>query len=173
MVVVASSAHEWGDIKLDQLEGDPLPSLFKPIPEGISLIPQSEKYDESNRARVYFAKEFSKRYPDVTAVSLHPGFVNTDIVRDFSGCWGSIWTRIFKFAKTPEQGAATSIYCATEGSVERGQYYSSCREKPLKKKWIVEDVQVKLWDVSEKICKDFEAETKQKHDTESGAGLAS
>eukprot|EP00116_Pleurobrachia_bachei_P001398 sb/3461660/ len=156
LVLVSSDAHEGNNITQSDLEGDPLPSLFQPLAKDAKLDAQFKKYAASNRARIYFAKEFSKRYPDVTAVSLHPGMVNTGIDRDISGCWAGCFRCIFKFGKTPEEGAATSIYCATDANIERGQYYSSCRVKPLKKKWILEDVQEKLWEASKRICNEFE-----------------
>lgn len=51
----------------------------------------------------------------VTAYSLHPGTVNSELVRhsSFMRC---LWRLFFFFIKTPQQGAQTSLYCAlTEG----------------------------------------------------------
>lgn len=51
----------------------------------------------------------------VTAYSVHPGTVNSELVRHsfFMRC---LWRLFFFFIKTPEQGAQTSLYCAlTEG----------------------------------------------------------
>merc|ERR1711904_492381 len=103
LVVVSSDAHEGYNIKQSDLEGEPLPSLFQPLPEDANMDTQFKMYSVSNRARIYFAREFSKRYPSVTAVSLHPGMVNTDIFRDMSGCWAGCFRCFFKFGKTPEQ----------------------------------------------------------------------
>ena len=156
VVVVASDAHYEYNIKMKDLEGEPIPSLFEPLPEGSDQNAKFKKYAASNRARVYFAKELCKRYPEITAVSLHPGLVNTEIIRDIEGCWFGCYKCIFRMGKTPEQGAATSVHCATEEKVaeQRGEYFVSCKVKSLKEKLIDEEVQVKLWEVSEKFCKE-------------------
>ena len=57
----------------------------------------------------------------VSVFSVHPGVVNTELTRHLSinRCIDSILYFIGDFVlKTPEMGAQTSIYCATEESLE-------------------------------------------------------
>lgn len=61
-----------------------------------------------------------------------------------------------KFWKSPDQGAQTSLYCATvdlEG--KNGRYFVNSESREFNEKQINEDVQVKLWDVSMKVVEKF------------------
>lgn len=67
----------------------------------------------------------------VTAYSLHPGVIRTELGRHF---WPTVplWKRVLYvpfvfFIKNPTEGAQTTIYCAVEESLqnESGLYYRS------------------------------------------------
>ena len=74
-----------------------------------------------------FTQELARRLADsgVASFSLHPGVVASDI-----------WRRVPRLARpfitrrmlTTEQGAVTSVYCATSAAVagESGLYYDNC-----------------------------------------------
>jgi retinol dehydrogenase-13 len=90
-----------------------------------------EAYQQSKLGDILLAKEFAKRF-DVESVSLHPGVIRTNLTRHMS-----IWDlarffliRLFQGVviqfKTVEQGAATTVLCATSPSIENGAYYSDC-----------------------------------------------
>ena len=82
------------------------------------------EYAVSKLSNVLFTKELARRLAgtDVTTYALHPGVVATDV-----------WRRVpkpvrwvmKKFMVTPEEGAQTSIRCATapELASESGRYY--------------------------------------------------
>ena len=57
---------------------------------------------------------------------------------------------MYLFSKTPEQGAQTSIYCATAPEVEgqQGTFWDSCAMKKLTKKGVNDEESKRLWDYS-------------------------
>jgi hypothetical protein len=82
--------------------------------------------------------------------------VNTEIARHIEQRWYvrlvRPWFRLV--AKTPLQGAQTTLFCCLEDSVEAhsGKYYSDCKEEePLHAIALNEDDQKRLWDISEKL----------------------
>lgn len=154
VVVVASEAHKMGDLTPELLDGDDMPDFFN-VPKSKNMHIQWKQYGYSNRARIYFAKELSERHPEITAVSLHPGVVKTELGRNMPFCMKCISLPFSCLLKSPEQGAATSIHCATEDmSKNRGDYFLDSKVSDLKDEWIKPEVQKKLWDVTEKFCND-------------------
>jgi len=89
-----------------------------------------QAYAVSKLCNVLFAQELARRTADrgVTTYALHPGVVASDIWRRVP--WPA---RNFMTARmlTTEQGAATSLYCATSPQVamETGRFYDNCRER--------------------------------------------
>jgi len=61
----------------------------------------------------------------VTAYSLHPGVVQTELWRHLNGPQKAVMKLVSPFTKTSVQGAQTSIYCAVEPTLEKesGGYY--------------------------------------------------
>jgi len=88
------------------------------------------EYRVSKLANVLFSRELAARLQGtgVTTYALHPGVVASDI-------WRRIPSAISGLAKlfmlTPEQGAQTSLHCATSPALaeETGRYYEKSREK--------------------------------------------
>ena len=67
---------------------------------------------------------------NVSVFAVHPGVVNTELTRNigesYSGCMESILNSIAPyFFKSAEMGAQTTVFCATEDSIENltGQYF--------------------------------------------------
>jgi hypothetical protein len=76
--------------------------------------------------------EASGKNPLVCAV--HPGIVKTELAhKDMLNTWtGYIGSRVFRgiqyfIARTPEQGAITSVYAVTSSDIKAGEYYDSCK----------------------------------------------
>ncbi len=82
------------------------------------------EYAVSKLANVLFTKELARRLEgtNVTTYALHPGVVATNVWRRVPGPLRWVMK---KFMVTPEQGAQTSIRCATapELAGETGRYY--------------------------------------------------
>lgn len=88
------------------------------------------EYAVSKLANVLFTAEFARRHRDagVTAYALHPGVIATDVWRRVP--WPAR-AAIKAFMKSPEQGARTTLYCASDPEVagESGFYYDDCRRR--------------------------------------------
>ena len=113
VVNVASRAHT-------RAKGIDWDSLRKPAASRAGI----HEYSVSKLANVLFTKELARRLDGsgVTACSLHPGVVATDIWRELP--WGL--RHLAKlFMISPEQGARTTLHCATspEAATESGLYY--------------------------------------------------
>ena len=105
-----------------------------------------DEYSVSKLANVLFTKELARRLAGsgVTAYALHPGVVATDIWRELP--WGL--RHLAKlFMVSPEEGARTTLHCATEpeASLASGAYYDSC--KPLRTSRAADDTVLagELW----------------------------
>jgi retinol dehydrogenase-12 len=97
-------------------------------------------------------KENNPYYSNITCNCLHPGIVNTQllimpkIVRQMLG-----W-----LIMTPEKGAVTSFFVATDKSLENttGLYFDNCKIKKPSGLASLEN-QDKLWEISQKILEKF------------------
>ncbi|KAL7752351.1 hypothetical protein RI367_002397 [Sorochytrium milnesiophthora] len=106
------------------------------------------EYAESKLATNMFMEELGRRLQGtgVTTYSLHPGVVGSDI-------WGPLPSWLLAIPRmlmlTNEQGAYTTLYCATSPEVanETGKYYDCCTARPIKGTGPAYDVLSKqLWD---------------------------
>jgi retinol dehydrogenase 12 len=106
------------------------------------------EYCVSKLANVLFSNELARRAgPGVHTYSLHPGGVASDVWREVP--WG-----LRQFAKlfmlSNEQGARTSLYCATSDNVkdQTGRYYDKQREKVPSELARDETLAKELWERS-------------------------
>jgi len=119
IVIVASRAHK----RVNKLDFD---ALRKPT-RTTSGFPE---YGVSKLCNVLHARELARRLEGtgVTTYALHPGVIASDVWREVP--W-PIRPVMKMFMKTNEEGAATSIYCATAPELENvsGRYYDECKER--------------------------------------------
>lgn len=116
VVVVSSGSHN------DAKRGIDLDAVRRPT-SSFSGMPE---YAVSKLANVVFTQELARRTsPDeLFTVSLHPGnLIGTDVMRRVPG---PIESLIKRFRPSPEEGAKTTLLCATSQEVlaHRGGYYS-------------------------------------------------
>ncbi|HWF80284.1 MAG TPA: SDR family oxidoreductase [Streptosporangiaceae bacterium] len=139
VVAVASDAH----YQAKGIDFDALRSRTK------SIIGMRE-YAVSKLCNVLFAAELGRRLSgsDVTAYSLHPGVVASQIWRRVPWPARQILTSRML---TIEQGARTSLYCATSSEVngDSGKYFDKCQVTEPGKA-VTEELAATLWDCSEK-----------------------
>ena len=87
-------------------------------------------YAVSKLCNVLFSQELARRTADtgVTTYALHPGVVASDIWRRVPWPVRPLLTRRML---TVEEGAATSLYCATSPDVaqDSGKFYDKCAER--------------------------------------------
>lgn len=88
------------------------------------------EYGVSKLCNVLFTQELARREvgSGITTYALHPGAIGSDIWRRVPWPIEPVMKRLMR---SPEEGARTSIYCATapELAAVSGRYYDSCREK--------------------------------------------
>ncbi|KAH0469760.1 hypothetical protein IEQ34_001318 [Dendrobium chrysotoxum] len=115
-------------------------------------------YGQSKLANILHANELSRKLQEegsnVTANSLHPGLIQTNITR-FLGFSAALVICLKPFLKTIPQGAATTCYLALNPKVKdaTGKYYVNCNEEnplPEAKDKVLAN---KLWVFSEEILK--------------------
>jgi NAD(P)-dependent dehydrogenase (short-subunit alcohol dehydrogenase family) len=123
VVVVASDEH----FKAKDIDYD---AVRKPTATYTGL----PEYAVSKLCNVLFVQELARRLEGtgVTTYSLHPGVIASDIYRRLPGPLESLAKL---FMKSPVQGAATSLYCATDPVVatQSGHYYEKCAVKAASK----------------------------------------
>jgi NAD(P)-dependent dehydrogenase (short-subunit alcohol dehydrogenase family) len=117
-----------------------------------------QAYGRSKLANALFSTELAKRLAGtgVTSNALHPGLVNTNIVRDVPEIIrGALKLLGHVIAKTPEQGAATQVYVATNPLVEgvSGAFYVDCNPARISGEHHMYDetMAAKLWATAEEM----------------------
>ena len=116
-IVNVSSAAHYGATGID----------FDALRRRTASFTGQREYAVSKLCNVLFTQELTRRLAgaDLSAYALHPGVVASDI-----------WRRVPRLVRplikarmlTTEQGAVTSLYCATSPAVaaDRGLYYDKC-----------------------------------------------
>lgn len=140
LVVVSSGSHR------DAKRGIPFDELRKPT-SSVSGLPE---YAVSKLCNVLMAQEIARRVPhdELFVASLHPGnLIGTDVIRR-----GPTWLRSFfnRFRPSPEEGARTSVLCATSMEVlERPGGYWSVMEPAETSTLVTAELAAELWRRSE------------------------
>lgn len=158
VIAVSSTAHRNIPMDLHDLNFDRRPYTL----EG--------GYGQSKLANVYMATEIERRYGHsptsaVHAFAAHPGGIRTGLQQGENGGgakeilkWYYIRNlrRVFNIFKSPEQGAATSVYAAVDKDLEGqgGYYLEDCGvSKPVKKGWGLIDPGYVAWAYDEEKAK--------------------
>ncbi|XP_051537932.1 retinol dehydrogenase 12-like isoform X2 [Myxocyprinus asiaticus] len=139
IINVASVAHTWGSICLDDINSEK------------SYSPR-RAYGQSKLANILCTHSLAKRLQGtgVTVYSLHPGVVQSELFRNLSKPV-QIAVKVFRpFTKTTVQGAQTTIYCAVESELdmESGGYYSDCAPARCSREASDDEMAQKLWELS-------------------------
>ncbi|XP_038829046.1 retinol dehydrogenase 12-like [Salvelinus namaycush] len=139
IINVSSLAHFWGTINLDDINSE----------KGYD---KKKAYSQSKLANVLFTRSLAKRLQGtaVTAYSLHPGVVQTDLWRHLNAPQAAIMKMISPFTKTSVQGAQTTIYCAVapELETESGGCYRDCAPANCSRSASDDVTAQKLWELS-------------------------
>jgi retinol dehydrogenase 12 len=139
VVTVASRAHE-------RVSGIDFAALRSKTPSRTGM----PEYGVSKLANVLFSAELARRSAGtgVTTYALHPGVVATDVWRRVPGFARGL---IKLFMISPEQGAQTTLHCATapEAAGESGLYYDESKVKQPGKAGNDPALARELWSKSE------------------------
>jgi retinol dehydrogenase 12 len=103
---------------------------FEAVRQRTASMTGMREYAVSKLGNVLFTQELARRVADrgVTAYALHPGVVASDIWRRVP--W-PVRPLIKRRMITAEEGARTSLYCATAPELAQvsGRFYDDCRER--------------------------------------------
>jgi retinol dehydrogenase 14 len=140
IVTVSSGAQAMGKINFDDLQGE-------------RRFSGQQAYNQSKLANVMFTYELARRLDGtgVTATVLHPGVVRTGFAaEDPSPLWKVALPLVRLFLKTPEKGAATSIYLASSAEVEgvTGKYFADSKPKTSSRSSYDTAAAARLWQIS-------------------------
>jgi retinol dehydrogenase 14 len=140
VVTVSSGAQAMGRIDFEDLQGS-------------RNYSGQRAYNQSKLANVMFTYELARRLEGtgVTATVLHPGVVRTAFAaEDPSSFWKVLMPIVRPLMKTPERGAATTIYLASSPEVEgvTGRYFVNSKPKTSHKVSYDAAAAGRLWQVS-------------------------
>jgi len=111
-------------------------------------------YARSKRMNLLFTFELARRLEGsgVTANAVHPGAVSTGFAMQ-AGWLGTVWKLLAPFLLTPEQGAQTMIWLASQPELQKvsGEYFFKKREIRAVGQAYDRDLQRALWEASEKL----------------------
>mmetsp|Transcript_6167 Transcript_6167/g.9595 ORF Transcript_6167/g.9595 Transcript_6167/m.9595 type:complete len:348 (-) Transcript_6167:51-1094(-) len=121
IVVVASNAHLWADLDLDDMDSSKYTAAQRQTDAFTA-------YGNSKLANIIMANQMAERLASVgvTVNSLHPGFIKTELIRSATG-WvrqiGEIATNLI--AMDAWQGAQNTIHLASSPKLEKvsGAYF--------------------------------------------------
>ena len=113
---------------------------------------QLNAYGQSKLAVILFTYEFARRIEGtgVTVNCLHPGYVKTNLIRNFRKFVKYFYPFIGLFMKSPKKGAKTSIYLASSPEVQNvsGKYFKNRKEAESVEASYDEELAKDLWEVS-------------------------
>ncbi len=140
IVNVSSTAHKYGTMRFDDLEGK-------------KRWGSMQSYAQSKLANILFTRKLAGvlEGSGVTVNCLHPGVVNTGLFANMPGPFHGLFSL---FMISPEKGARTSIYLATSPDVEgvTGEYFAKRkREKTSAQAGDMKAADM-LWEISKEYC---------------------
>lgn len=143
IVTVASDAHRGASLDFDDLQHQR--GRYRPF----------QVYGQSKLANILFTYELARRIQgsNVTANTLHPGFISSNFGKSEGGIWKPVFTLLRPFMINVDRGAETSIYLASSPNVEgvSGEYFVKCKPARSSRQSYDEAAQRRLWEVSERL----------------------
>ncbi len=140
IVTVASDAHRGASLNFDDLQHEQ------------SRYRSFQVYGQSKLANILFTYELARRIKgtNVTANTLHPGFVASNFGKSEGGIWKPVFTMLRPFMINADRGAETSVYLASSPEVEAisGQYFVRCKPARSSRQSYDETAQRRLWEIS-------------------------
>ncbi|CAL0316007.1 unnamed protein product [Lupinus luteus] len=138
-----------------------------PYPEGIRFDKINDQssynnwraYGQSKLANILHANELARRFKedgvDITANSIHPGVIATNLIRHNPVLSGAMKFVGRLLLKNVQQGAATTCYVALHPQVKEisGKYFSDSNEYTTTPYGTDADLAKKLWDFSINLIK--------------------
>ena len=150
IINVNSDAHETGQIDFADLQ------MRRRYGRGIGM----RAYSNAKLANLLTVYELARKLSGtrITVNALHPGYVATDILR-FHSATGPVrllqplWIAAKQFIRSPESGAATSLYLASspEAAAKTGKYFEKCVPVASSRDSYDRSLQRRMWAASEEL----------------------
>ncbi len=147
IVNVASMAYRFSKPTLDDLQSE---REYSPVWE----------YGNTKLWNIMFTQELAQRLrahgiTNVTTNCLHPGAVATGYGQQTGGFVGFALNLARPFMISPEKGAQTSLFLATDPSVANvsGGFFSKKKPEPVKSSFNTPANNKRLWEISEQLTK--------------------
>lgn len=140
VINVSSEAHRAGRINFNDLQGEKSYSSFA-------------RYAEVKLMNILFTKALHQRFHNqgLNAFALHPGVVNTRFGEGL-GANKWMWKLMSPFLITPEKGAATTVYLATNPPADQsGNYFKKEKVSTPARTATHQPSIDRLWEVSEQL----------------------
>ena len=142
IVNVSSEAHRPCALDFDDLHNERSYNLLR-------------VYGQSKTANILWSAELARRLEGsgVTANSLHPGMIRTNLGRGQGFGWDLLHRLVGMFSKSAQRGAETPIYLAASPDVGgvSGRYFVDCREKQPAAQAVDPATAARLWEVCEEL----------------------
>jgi NAD(P)-dependent dehydrogenase (short-subunit alcohol dehydrogenase family) len=145
IINVSSEAHRFVKLNLNDINMEKKYRSF-------------QAYSNSKLANIMFTYDLSRRLEGtgVTVNALHPGFVNTNFGKNQYNKLTKPFTKFINlFTISAAKGARTSTYVASSPEVKEitGKYFRKSKVVPSSKESQKEDLQEKLWELSQEYLK--------------------
>ncbi|WP_051021117.1 SDR family NAD(P)-dependent oxidoreductase [Nocardia araoensis] len=105
-------------------------------------------YSRTKLANLLFTYELRRRYPELTVAAVHPGFVRTDLGRDFPRARVAL---LHLTALSARQGAAPVVHLATTRELVNGAYYDRFSQTRSSDASYDRETAQRLWDMTERL----------------------
>ncbi|KAK4117227.1 NAD(P)-binding protein [Canariomyces notabilis] len=90
------------------------------------MLGTTARYGQSKLANLLWARQLARAHPQLTAVSVHPGMVQTELWDKTTGAWSILQPALRGFKKllpTIEEGAKNQLWASVSPDVRSGEYY--------------------------------------------------
>lgn len=114
-------------------------------------------YAASKLCVMLFTVELARRLTPtrITANAVHPGIVRTPMMRGAPGLFRVISYAALPFSRSPDKGAATSVFLATseDSTHVSGEYFANAKVQKVKTAYNQRDNRELLWNLSMNACR--------------------
>ncbi|XP_022082243.1 WW domain-containing oxidoreductase-like [Acanthaster planci] len=151
VVFVSCESHRFLDISSNKLD---LNKICLAQADYHSLC----AYGQSKLCLILLSQHLHRRLTDrgVSSNAVHPGnMIYTNLQSSWWG-WRVLFLLARPFAKTKQQGAATTVYCATARELEGhgGMYFNHCQLCQASDEAYDEELATALWQLSDSLIKE-------------------
>ncbi|KAK8055803.1 short-chain dehydrogenase/reductase [Apiospora rasikravindrae] len=128
-------------------------------------VSTARRYGVSKLANALFARELARRFPQITAAAVHPGFVTTNLGHSMADSWmrPAVQAKIMGFLayvppfQTPDRGSRNQIWASVSKDVVSGEYYSGVGKGGSQSAFAKDDdLARRLWEWTETELARFE-----------------